>query len=178
MTKGLFAGFVTAGTFSVVLLAQASRLKPGLWEASAVMNMGDVASMIAEDKLAKMTPEQRAQIQAMMKQAASNPTASKICYTKEQLDKGLDYNLERAGTCKSKTISSTGFKQVSEISCDNGKTQTNGTVTMEAVDPEHYSGLIQMKTLANGQSRDMTIKISGKWLGADCGDVKPHDYTK
>ncbi len=139
MTKGRVIGFVSLGVLCGIAFAQTSRLKPGLWEAASEMNIGDVASMIPPDKLAKMTPEQRAQVEAMMKRSAGNPMSTKLCYTKEQLDKGLNYNMERAGTCTSKTISNNGSKQVSEVSCDNGKTKTTGTVSMEAIDPEHYA---------------------------------------
>jgi hypothetical protein len=177
MTKGR-VGFVSLGILGGIAFAQTSRLKPGLWEAASEMNMGDVASMIPQDKLAKMTPEQRAQVEAMMKRSASTPMSTKLCYTKEQLDKGLNYNMERAGTCTSKTISNNGSKQVSEISCDSAKAKTTGTVSMEAIDPEHYAGVVQMHSVSNGQPRDMTIKVTGKWLGSNCGDVKPLDYSK
>jgi hypothetical protein len=178
MTSRRMAGLTLVGIFCGGLVAQPNRMKPGLWEATSLINMGDATSMIPEDRLAKMTPEQRAQIQAMVKQSVASPMATKLCYTKEQIEKGLNYNLERAGTCTSKTISSTGARQVSEISCDNGRTKTTGTVTMESTDPEHYTGLVQMKTTMNGQNRDMTVKLTGKWLASDCGDVKPRDYSK
>jgi len=94
------------------------------------------------------------------------------------VNKGLNYNNERAGTCKSTPVSLTPSKQVSEVSCDNGKMKTTGTVTMEAVDSEHYNGTVKMHTEGNGPPRDVAIKLSGKWVSSDCGDVKPHDYSK
>jgi hypothetical protein len=168
--------FGIAGIFCSLLLAEGLHIKPGLWEATTANNI--MAAMMPEEKLAQMPPAQRAQIEAMMKQANNQPPV-KVCYTKEQIDSGMRYNMDRAGnSCRTTVVSSAGSKQVSEMACDNGKNKTTGTITFETQDPEHYTGLVQMHTNASGPGKEMTIKIAAKWVGSDCGDVKPHDYAK
>jgi hypothetical protein len=176
MTKRILTICGLAAAFSATVSGQGMNLKAGLWEATSTMSMGGGAPMIPEDKLAQMPPAQRAQVEAMMKNAMN--TTTKLCYTQEQLNRGLNYNNDRAGTCKSNIVSIMPSKQVSEVSCDSGKTKTTGTVTMEALDKEHYNGNVKMHTEGNGPPRDITMKLAGKWLSSDCGDVKPLDYGK
>jgi hypothetical protein len=65
-------------------------LKEGLWETTHTMNMSGMPPIPA-DALAKMRPEQKARIEAMMSQRGVGGTAttdtSKSCITKEKLEK-------------------------------------------------------------------------------------------
>jgi hypothetical protein len=177
MSKRIVAGCAVTGVLCAIAFAQGTNIKAGLWETAADMG-NSMMGAIPEDRLARMTPEQRAQVQAMMKQSMGQ-TTTKVCYTEEQIRKGLDYNVNRPGsTCTSTLVSNDGSKVVREVSCDTGRGKTRGTVTYQMDDREHFNGLVQMHADVNGQSRDMTIKISGKWISSDCGDVKPHDYSK
>src|SRR5258708_23095420 len=79
--------------FSLLLWA-ADKLTPlnireGLWEMTVTHSMTGMPA-IPPDTLAKMTPEQRARVEAAMKQSGmGGPTADvpKECGTKEKLDK-------------------------------------------------------------------------------------------
>ena len=36
-----------------------------------------------------------------------------------------------------------------------------------------YTGKMTMQAEAGGKPQQMSMDMSGKWFGADCGDVKP-----
>jgi hypothetical protein len=168
---------------SYIAFAQDPR-KPGLWETSVAMQMPGMA--IPEDRLAKMTPEQRAQVEAMMSSRmgrGAQPTTSRSCETAETLKREQTYGQDKNKTCKATQVSSSGSKRVIQINCENESMKSDGTMTVEFLDPEHFNGTMVMHVNAQGRSMDVNQKISGKWLGADCGDVKvadpkPRDLSK
>jgi hypothetical protein len=175
MIKRMMAG---CALLSCIAFAQDNR-KPGLWEITSTMQSQGMG--IPEDRLAKMTPEQRAQVEAMvssqMKRAAQ-PTISKSCETAETIKREQTFGQDRNKSCKVTPISSSGSKRVMQISCDGATGKTEGTITVESIDPEHFTGTMAMHINAEGRKMEMNSKASGKWLGPNCGDVKPYDYSK
>jgi hypothetical protein len=175
MIRRVLTGGVLLGC---VAFAQDNR-KPGLWETSVTMQMPGMA--IPEDRLAKMTPEQRAQVEAMMSSRmgrGAQPISTRSCETAETLKREQTYGQDKNKTCKATTVSATGSKRVIQISCATENVKSEGTMTVEMPDPEHFAGTMVMHVNTQGRSMDTTQKISGKWLGSDCGDVKPRDYSK
>jgi hypothetical protein len=175
MITKVIAGYAL---FSCLVLAQESR-KPGLWETSVTMQMPGMG--IPEDRLAKMTPEQRAQVETMMSSRmgrGAQPITHKSCETPETLKREQTYGADQGRTCKATPVSSSGSKQVIQISCENENMKSEGTITVETPDSEHFSGTIVMHVNNQGRNMDMTQKISGKWISSDCGDVKPRQYAK
>jgi hypothetical protein len=129
---------------------------------------------IPEAALAKMSPQQRAQMEAMMKSRAGGgapQTTTKVCLTRESLSAGAFGRQD--SSCTTKVVSSSSSKQVVHVECAHGEIKTAGDVTVELVDPEHIKGTMLMKSMLGGQNTDMKMSFSNKWLAADCGDVKP-----
>lgn len=151
--------------------------KPGLWESTVSTDVSGRAAapampQIPEAALAKMTPQQRAQIEGMMKsRAGGGGITTKVCLTHESLSSGALG--QRDKSCTTKVVSSSSSKQVIHMECTRGEVKSEGEVTVELVDPEHIKGSMVMKSMVAGQNTDMRMSFSNKWLGADCGDVKP-----
>jgi hypothetical protein len=154
-------------------------VKPGLWETTSKseLSMPAMPAMpqIPEESLAKMPPEQRARVEAMMKGRAGGPqtNTSRSCVTKESLKRGFG-QMEKS--CSYKVVNSSGDKLEMHMECVHGSARTEGDVSMERLDPEHVKGNVTMKS-ASGKS-NFTIKASSesKWISTDCGDVKPYDF--
>jgi hypothetical protein len=166
--------------FACAGLAQDIR-KPGLWETSVTMNTPGMG--IPEDRLAQMTPQQRAQVEAIMSArgggGGARATVTKACETAETLKHESSYGQESNGrTCKVTPVSMTGSKKVLNISCESANMKSEGTMNIDLPDSEHFNGTMQMHVVSQGRTMDITQKMSGKWLGPDCGDVKPRDYSK
>src|ERR1700737_5419758 len=84
-------------------------IKPGLWEvATNPKTSGEMP--IPEDQLAKMTPEQRARLEAAMKAHMTNgakPRVYKECMTPEKIARGFDIDPHGDdSSCKRNVISS------------------------------------------------------------------------
>jgi hypothetical protein len=152
--------------------------KPGLWETTNTTEITGMPVMpqIPPEALAKMTPEQRAQFDAMMKGrgAAGGPrsTTTKSCLTREALERGLAFH-QSDKSCAPKVVSSSSSKQVMHVECDQGKVKTTGDLTIERIDSEHAKGTMTMKSTEANQPINVKMSFTTKWLSSDCGDVKP-----
>jgi hypothetical protein len=174
-----------AGAVAVVSLAfqvRADDIKPfdakvGLWETTSTTEISGMPAMpqIPEEQLAKMPPEQRARIEAMMKgRGAGGPrtNTSKSCVTRESLEKAMAFG-QNEESCTRKVISSSSSKQEIHIECTRGKSTMTGDLTIERQDGEHAKGSMVMKSAGSERPIDMKMSFTSKWLSADCGDVKP-----
>jgi len=165
-------------------------IKPGLYENTTVSTISGLqmpANMpqLTPDQLAKMPPQARAQYEAMTKGGPGAPQTHtmKACITKEQLSKPMFDSGEKS--CTYKLTNSTSSSQTIHVECNRGNTKTVGDMTLDRVDSEHLKGNLLMKTTgdsstAGSMGGNMTIKLdfSNKWLGSDCGDVKPSSSEK
>ena len=148
-------------------------VKPGLWE---IVSHRDTKGMpqIPPEALEGLPPEKRAQIEEAIKNQ-TKPHVSKSCLTDEQLKRGFTLgDKESMKSCKRTVLKSTSKVLDMRIEC-GGQRTTVGDIHYEAVDPATMNATINM-TMNDGQ-KTMTMKnvMHGKWLGADCGDVKPHE---
>lgn len=162
----------------VPLASQADDFKPmdvklGLWETASKTDMpGMPASLpqIPEETLAKMPPEQRARIEAMMKgRGAPGSMTTRSCLTRESLDRGLNFQNDKS--CTYKVTGSSASKEQVHVECDRGQMHTTGDLTVERADNEHVKGTMVMKSPAG--SGDIKVSFESKWVSADCGSVKP-----
>jgi Protein of unknown function (DUF3617) len=173
---GIAGAGVAAGLFFVTGTANAETplaVNPGLWE---IVSQRDASGMpqIPPEALEGLPPEKRAQIEEAMKKQ-TKPHVNKACLTEEQLQRGFTLgDKESLKECKRTVLKSTSRVLDMRIEC-KGERTTVGDIHYEAVDPATMNATINM-TMSDGQ-KTMTMKnvMHGKWLGADCGDVKPHE---
>lgn len=158
-------------------------VKPGLWENTTVSKISGLAMpampQLTPDQLAKMPPQARAQMEAMMKGGPGAPRTNtlKACITKEQLARPLYNNGDKA--CTYNLTHSSSSSQTIHVECTRGNTKTAGDLTLERVDSEHLKGNMDMKTTGDSstgggpQNMNINISFTNRWLSSDCGDVKP-----
>src|SRR5438045_3135799 len=104
----LFRSFLLGlgATVGSIVLAQAADpafdVKTGLWELTSTGSMSGAPPIPAE-ALARMTPEQRAQMEAAMQAAIARnnqPHVSKSCMTQRQLEKAPNFAESHDQSCK------------------------------------------------------------------------------
>ena len=147
-------------------------VKEGLWEMTVTHSMSGMPAMpdIPPDVLAKMPPEQRARMEAMMKGGPSTDVR-KECITKEKIEKNSAFSNNR-GDCTRTVVNSTGSKLEVKIHCEEKQASTDGTLVLETAGSDHVKGTMQSATNANGHTMNMNFTFSSKYLGPACGDVK------
>ena len=158
--------------------ASAQNLKPGLWEVTSDMKGGggDMGAAMAQmqKEMAGMSPEQRKMMQDMMakqgvQMGAGGAMSVKMCLTREQVERN-EIPVQQ-GDCKTTRQQRSGNTTTMAFACANPPSTGEGTYTIQS--PEAYTMKMVVKTSVQGKPQTMNMDASGKWLGANCGDIKP-----
>jgi hypothetical protein len=166
-------------------LALAQNIKPGLWEISTQMQggSGEMAAAMAEaqKEMASMSPEERKMMQAMMaKQGVQMGTGAgggmsiKICMTQEMVDRN-EVSSQQDG-CTHTNSPRAGNTMKFSFVCT--KPQSNGEGQVTFTSPEAYSVKVSTTSSMRGKPERMDIQSSGRWLGKECGTIKPLSMPK
>jgi len=159
-------------------------LKPGEWEYTVTMQMGGKSQpgaaqmpQIPADQLAKLPPEQRAKIEAALKQAGNlasgkpTTTTNKNCVKKEDLVR-LNPLGNADKSCKMTVINSSRSKLEAKMDCDSPGNKSTSNVSIEASSSESSRFSVVSTGTADGHPMNMTVNGTGKWLSATCTDTK------
>ena len=163
----------------LALPAAAQSLKPGLWELSNRMGGNaqlDQAMAQMQKEMAAMPAEQRKQMEAMMSQrgmsmpgaAAGGGMAMRMCMTADMARRD---EVPMQEGCRVTSQSRSGNTSKMAMSCTNPPSSGEFQVTFHS--PESYSSKGTFKTVVDGKTETVTMDGTGKWLGADCGNIKP-----
>jgi hypothetical protein len=154
-------------------------LKPGLWQIHTDheengQKVPDGAARMQEH-MKNMSPEQRKQFETMMKERGIDIDAgaggmTKVCYSQKILERGA---LSDQFGCKTdfSTRSATSWKWHSN--CPELGYQGDGEASFS--DSENFVMKSSGVSTMDGKTKASNFTRTGKWLGADCGDVKPID---
>ena len=160
--------------------ASAQSMKPGLWEMSQKVQMGGGSMSkemaAAQEQMAKMPPEQRKMMEEMMaKQGISMGSGGpgsvnvKMCMTKEMVEK--DEIPSGQGDCTSTRSPRVGNTMKINFTCTKPPSSGEGQITFNG--PDSYSMKMAVTAMVKGQPQKVDMDGTGRWLGTDCGVVKP-----
>jgi hypothetical protein len=166
------------------LPAGAQQLKPGLWEISNKMKGNaemDKAMADMQAQMASMPPEQRKQMEAMMAQrgvrmaapAAGGGMTMQMCMTREMVERN-DVPMQEG--CTMTKQQRTGNTMKMAYTCSKPPSSGEGEFTF--MGGEAYKSHMVINSNAKGKPETMEMDGTGKWLGADCGSVKPVQVPK
>jgi Protein of unknown function (DUF3617) len=173
-TKGLVWGviiFSAAALWSVDSITPLN-VKEGLWEMTVTHSMAGMpaAPNLPPDALAKLPPDQRARIEAMMNGSPSTDV-HKECVTQEKLEQHSAFSANR-GSCARTVTSSTGSKMQVKFHCEDKQTTSDGSLLVEAISSDNVKATMHSVSNSNGHTMNMDFVITSKYLGPACGDVK------
>ena len=154
-----------------LLAAERLAVKTGLWENTATFQITGVT--LPTEQLARMPAEQRAQMEAMMKQmgvGAPRTQTDQSCIKEEDLDgRSFRKSMEEAGEqCELKEVASTPKRQEYTFQCQTGGAPTSGRMLIEVINDSSVRGTMDA-TMPQGK---MDMKFEAKWKAAACGDVE------
>lgn len=159
--------------------AQASgpKLSPGLWEHSFTLKTqgGQIEKAMKEmqQAMAGMPPEQRRQMEAMLARqgvtVGTQGNSVKVCLSKEDAERD---QLPPAREGCTQSASRSGNVWNVSFRCA-GPPPSSGTGMATIQSPRAYSGNMTIVSDVQGKTEKMEMATTGKWLGADCGAVKP-----
>lgn len=147
----------------------ATQMKPGLWEmtmkSDAIKNMP------------KIPPEQMEQMRKMginIPQMQDGAMVTKVCITKQMTEgsalPGMDQN---DMGCQTKNMQRSGSSYSADIVCNGAQMKGEGKVKGTFSGDTAFSSTYDFKGAMHGQPVSQRHENSGRWLGADCGNVPP-----
>jgi Protein of unknown function (DUF3617) len=168
------AAMLLLGSLPAVAQTQA----PGLWEHSFKMKSqdGELEKGMAEmqKQMAAMPPDQRKQIEEMMASRGmsmgAQGTTVKVCITKEDVARKAEPQFREG--CTQQVVQRTANSMKVKFECTKPQPMS-GEGEMTFISDKAYTGKSTMTSKADGKPQQMTMEMAGKWLAADCGDVKP-----
>ena len=163
--------------------AQNLNMKPGLWELNNRVSSSDpqIQSAMSEmqKQLGNMLPQQRQSLQQMMDRngvqlqiADGGNIHSSVCMTREMIDRKT-FPLQ-GGECSQNVTPLSGNRFKVAFSCTKPRARGEGEISMES--DTSYRGRVQITSEERSGSVDMDV--TGRWMGADCGGVKPMGSQK
>ena len=172
-------------TLTGTAYAQGSGLKPGLWEVKQISQIVDGRDMGAqmasaqarmEQSMARMSPERRKQMEAMMggqglpaQGAAGGGTRICISPAMAARDKPM---VDPEGRCEPAKVSRSGNKSSFEFNCTgNGRTMVGKGESTTSGDT--VTTRMDMTTTDAAGRHTMQSESQMKYLGADCKGIKP-----
>ena len=159
---------------ATVVVAQAPVLdvKLGLWENTIVTNIGGMT--MPQMDTSKLPPEQAARMAEAMKAMGGGRTVvEKHCLTKEDLSRD-SFMLPQDGklTCKRTVTTNTAARFAADIEC-TGSSEMKGQIDVESsAGGTVIKNTMHMAVTGRGRSMNMTMIMTGKYLGPECGTVK------
>lgn len=164
------------------LTASAQTIKPGLWEFGNKLSSGNAAlsQQMAEmqKELASLPPEQRQAMQEMMAKNGVNLNIDgsgamrmKLCITKEMAERSEIPAGNGSGNCQRSVSPRVGNTLKTSFTCTNPPSNGEGVVTFAGSDA--FSVKMTTHSTVNGKRETLVMDGSGKWLGSDCGSIKP-----
>lgn len=170
---------------TLILLASAAgvsaqNIKPGLWEITTNIQSGGKDMGAAMEKMQKqmasMPPEQRKMMEDMMAKrgvkigvSPGGGMAAKVCMTQEMVDR-QEVAPPREGCTHTKSPR-LGNSMKFAYKCTQPPSSGQGEVTFTS--PETYTSKMSLSSTNKGAEQTMDMQSSGRWLGGDCGDIKP-----
>ncbi len=173
---------LAAALLGAALPAQAQSMKPGLWEISSQMTGAGMqfsqAMAQMQKQLASMPPEQRKAIEEMMARQAGvempamrdGAMVLKVCMTKEMIAQN-QVPLAQEGNCTQKRSATSGNTIKMSFTCTNPRSSGDGIVQFKG--DTAYTMRMNMATTVAGKKEATSVDAAGKWLGADCGAIRP-----
>jgi hypothetical protein len=164
------AAFVLALSLTALLPAHASgNVKAGLWEVTT--------QSAALQNMPKVSPEQIEQMRKMgvdISQLQSGAIISKLCITKEMAQRDQLPQMEQAQRgCKLGNTQHTSNGYTTDIVCAGPEMKGKGVTKVTFASNQSFSASSEFSGTVNGQAFTDRSDVSGKWVDADCGSVKP-----
>jgi hypothetical protein len=161
------------------LPASAQTIKPGLWDLSSQFSSPDPTLQAAmnsmQSRLANLPPDQRAQLEATLRQngvqldaGSGGALRTKVCMTPEMAAR-KEFPVQQ-GDCTQKYTQQSGGKGLVSFSCTKPRVSGSGEITM--VSDTSYRAHLRVNSQEHG-NQTVDTNVAGTWVGADCGSLKP-----
>jgi hypothetical protein len=147
-------------------------IKPGLWEIKSEREVDGKKAPDPTEHMKNLPADMRAKVEAMMKEKGvgmGEGGVNRVCLSRESLDQGRWQG--QADNCKTEFTSRSTSSWKWHSVCTKPESESDGEALF--ANSEDYTVSTNMKIKVQGQDRLTRMKITAKWAGNNCGDIKP-----
>jgi hypothetical protein len=158
--------------------AFAQKMVPGLWEHAMTMksDSGQTAAAMAnmQKQMAGMPPEQRKMVEEMMARQGMGmggaPNTVRFCVSPAMAEKPEMPQSDQG--CQQEGMQRSGNTMRFKFRCEGPPLRTGeGEFTLQG--DKAFSGRTSYTTTRQGKPESMQMTMSGRFISADCGTIKP-----
>jgi len=158
--------------------APSPKVEPGLWEISIALKSqsgkAEAAMKQAQAYISQLAPDQRKAVEDMMAsqgvQLGDKTSTMKACISKEDAERGEIP--QQAGDCTQQVLERGARSMKVKFSCTTNP-PARGEAVVNFQSSTAYTSTAVVDTEVIGQPERVNVDQTGRWLGADCGSVKP-----
>ena len=170
------------GAAALALAGQVPQInfKLGLWVVKVQPQISGQMPM-SDETLQKMSPEQRAKMEAMMQSVMAQmakPRVYKECMTADKRAKGFSAGNESNPNCQSKVVTDTSTDLEVTHVCNGPDENSSTDMKFHVSGGDHMVGTVTGTMTRGGKTGSFTSNMEGQWLGSDCGPVKDIELQK
>ena len=153
----------------------AGKMKPGLWEmrmqSDAMKNM----PAIPAEQLEKMK-----QMGIKIPMMQNGAITHQVCITREMAEREHPPMAQREHTaCQPQNMQHSGNAWSMDLLCDSPELKGTGKMTGTYNSDDSLQSIYDFNGVSHNKPVSQHMETKGKWLSADCGDVKPvADFSK
>jgi hypothetical protein len=163
------AVFCAASIFAAGASAAPLNVKTGLWEVTLTTQMSGELPIEA----GRLSPEQQAQLQAMLRAQGNRTHTYKSCLTKKQLEEDPAAEPPEAGEkCTTKVVTQTSTHWKGTRVCTGNGRRREFDIDMRALSRERAQGTVRVVLSGGGHTMKANDKMSSRWLSSNCGSVQ------
>ncbi|NEX60745.1 DUF3617 domain-containing protein [Noviherbaspirillum galbum] len=151
----------------------AGQMKPGLWEMTMKSD--------AMKNMPKIPPEQMEQMKKMgiaVPEFQDGGMKTRICITKEMADREEPPVMDPSTGCQPRNYQRSGNSYSMDIVCNGADMKGEGKAKGSFSGSDNFTSTYDFKGTMHGQPVNQHHESSGKWLAADCGNVKSYGDMK
>ncbi len=148
-------------------------MRPGLWEISTTSDLLLLAPAIPPDQMQNLRDLAK-EYGMEMPQIENGAAISKVCITQEMAKQKTLPNFYQSETgCATKSTTRDGNSYKADFVCESAELKGNGIAEGHLTSAESFSGQTRFTGTAQGAPVNEKADVTGKWMSASCGAVKP-----
>ena len=150
-----------------------NNMRPGLWQITTTSDLLLLVPHLPPDQMQGIK-DLASEYGLEMPQIENGAAISQTCITQEMAAQKMlpnFYNAELGCTSQNATRSGNDYKV--DFVCDSADLKGSGTAVGTITSPEAFTGQTNFTGTAQGNPVNEKADISGKWINASCGAVKP-----
>ena len=173
MRNILFGLGLICPLLTVTANAADTNMRAGLWQITTTSDLLLLVPHIPADQMQGIK-DIATEYGLEMPQIENGAAITQTCMTQQMVDESTLPNFYNAQLgCSSKNATRNGNHYKTDFVCNSAELKGNGTAAGTITTPEAFTGQTSFIGETQGNPVNEQADITGKWLNASCGAVKP-----